>query len=349
MGSHANKITLQNLVRYIESIKDHDPNADIVDDNVIDDKNENVIGNVTKISSLMPQLTDALGDHFDGIGKVRVEHLLRIGNNVVDVSLLASLLVALLPKMRVMEGDKRMESIKNMMSSILIDLETTSMYTDMGYNTTGIKKQTLLTSIRESDSSPSVIMHLSNYFFINIIVIDNDEDEISLYYSGNVFDRHRRTVMIHQELGYMSPMIIKGKYSLDDSPLLDIILDAPCTRAYPGKTIAEGDIDLSVFVANMTKTYNGQLVGIKNNYAEVTKKAYSDTIPDITDVSDAESDADADSDTDNEEVFVKVKGKNAAYNSSSTVKGLKAAARAAGIKGYSTMTKDKLIAALNAL
>lgn len=88
-----------------------------------------------------------------------------------------------------------------------------NMFQDFGYKKLGWKKSTLTYLLKKEQASIEVIRWFVDYFEINIILVDADDQDLQLHYSDGKLCPYKETIIIVRTKTGFDPLINNDKYS----------------------------------------------------------------------------------------------------------------------------------------
>jgi hypothetical protein len=82
-----------------------------------------------------------------------------------------------------------------------------NMFQDFGYKKLGWKKPTLTYLLKKQQTSMEVIRFFADYFDINIIIVDSDDQMIQCHYSDNKFCPYKESIILIRTQTGFDPLI----------------------------------------------------------------------------------------------------------------------------------------------
>lgn len=85
------------------------------------------------------------------------------------------------------------------------------------YKDIGIKKLDLVTNLKKYEDSNIIMRYLSDYFTINLFVIELDNKTVNVCYGEDVFDKHKMNMVLCVLDDHYEPIMFDGKGLIDSS------------------------------------------------------------------------------------------------------------------------------------
>ena len=235
------RVTLNNLISYAltcnEYVDSDDYNQDNSSfDNSHDDEydltvNNNMEKNVFKqlISGESNSITD-LPKNLKAMFDPFIKDVIRQGilNKHVsnDISLLFSILYCTCDNFLEFSGYKQLQTVKNFNKRLFSGVFGKSkLFEKFEYKEKGWTKKELKNALSSYKNNKMVLQVLSDYFNINIFLLNVSEDKLYAIYSEELFNMFKMNVFISHNDGIFEPLCYNDKklWKYDDEPLKKLI------------------------------------------------------------------------------------------------------------------------------
>ena len=117
---------------------------------------------------------------------------LTINKNIINVSIYSSILNTLSKEYIEKTNDEKIEFISKLISKMLYDINTKSLFKKFGYRFLRWRKKQLYSAIKNVDNSDILLQFLADYFDINIFVFNVDIGCVNVVYTEeklNIFKK----------------------------------------------------------------------------------------------------------------------------------------------------------------
>ena len=156
-----------------------------------------------------------------------------------NISLYFSILfcIPIIKNFIVLSKQEQLYAVNKLKNKLYTDLTTKQLYTSNQYRKYGWTKNEIQKDIYESNNSPIVIQYLSDYFNINIFIINHNTNKLNVYYSESKYNKFKMNlVLAYKRIAwkeYFEPVIgsnkkTKKKYYLfnhTNNNLINLILN----------------------------------------------------------------------------------------------------------------------------
>lgn len=128
-----------------------------------------------------------------------VKNIERVGtfdNNDKNTSLYFSILYCIFNNFETLDSTKQLDCIDKFQIKLSRDLCLYELYEKFNYDSMGWKKQLLINSIREYKNNKMVIRYLADFLFINIFILNIQDDTLYAVYSDENFNVHKLNIFL---------------------------------------------------------------------------------------------------------------------------------------------------------
>jgi len=139
-----------------------------------------------------------------------VKNIERIGtfdNNDKNTSLYYSILYCIFNKFEDLDSTKQLDYIDKFQIKLSRDLSACQLYEKYNYDAMGWKKQLLVNSIREYKNNKMVIRYLADYLFINIFILNIQDDTLYAVYSEDHLNIYKINIFLIYYNEIFEPLI----------------------------------------------------------------------------------------------------------------------------------------------
>ena len=113
-----------------------------------------------------------------------------------NISLISSVLHNLDNDFHSKSETEQLEYIDNLVIKMLYDINNEKLFTKFNYRSSKIKKQDLIDEIKNYKNTNKVIRFLSDYFDINIFILNIQKNELFCMYGENEFNKYKKSIFI---------------------------------------------------------------------------------------------------------------------------------------------------------
>lgn len=138
-------------------------------------------------------------------------------NRKQNISLYYSILfcIPIIKNFMILSKQEQLFAINKLKNKLYTDLTTKQLYTIHQYRKYGWTKTEIQKDIYESNNSPIVIQYLSDYFNINIFILNHNTNKLNVYYSESKFNKFKMNLLLAYKRiawkDYFEPVIGSNK------------------------------------------------------------------------------------------------------------------------------------------
>lgn len=217
------KVTLNKLIEHVMSIAQKVDNSD---ENMyaIDNENINHIDEINLINlpykekksivDFPKRLKDLLTPYTKEVFRCGI---LNLSGTEQNISILSSILHSIDKSFREMEIDKQKAYINSLKNKMIMDINRLDLFNKFNYNGLNWTKKELRDSIKELKNTKILLKFLSDYFNINIFLIQVLEEKIYAIYSEEFFDKFKLSIIISFYNDTFEPIKAIDNYIFDSN------------------------------------------------------------------------------------------------------------------------------------
>ncbi|MBA42909.1 MAG: hypothetical protein CMF62_02730 [Magnetococcales bacterium] len=318
MSKNISKLSLEQLIEYVAGL-----NGDTIDEyNYIPPDNQIKILK----SSEMERITnfpDTLKEYFENfetvIYRYGVKQYFINKKENYNISLYMSLLTLIDSEFLNMLEDQKVTLAKKLHDTVLTDFIAKNLYHEFNYRELGFKKINMKKDLENYIHNDQTLHYISDYFNLNIFIIDIDKQDVNIYYGEEKFNRFKMNIFLTSYKGGFEPLIIENEKLIKyDNPFFEFFINnnSDNFKVLKDKEFKLGSENLSKYIPTETVEETSKEEISKDENSEVSNKF--DEILD-TELDDSDSVCSALTE-ENDETFIEV-------NMSMTVKKLQEIAK----------------------
>lgn len=143
----------------------------------------------------------------------------------INLSLISSILYCFKQDYSELENEDKITCVKKITDKFLIDIRSEKLFTKYKYKDIGWKKKELVDALKEYKNNLMVLRFLSEYFSVNIFLLNVSEDKIFAMYSEDNFNIFKSSIFLTLFEEVFEPISYKDKYiwDYDSEPLKKLI------------------------------------------------------------------------------------------------------------------------------
>ena len=179
---------------------------------------------------------------------------------VHQISLMSSLLFCLDERLLGTNKKDQFYGVKQLVEKILLDISQKDLFRRFGYNKYYWKKSDLSTGIRNCVANPMTLHFLSQYFSINLFILQFHTGKIQTVYSTETYNRFRKSIVLvgHGEDRFEPLINQNARLWNRGDPLIEAMLSSfkdslvrPVLRKSLGEQpVTIGEADLSQYLGD---------------------------------------------------------------------------------------------------
>jgi len=272
------RITLNKLINYVIKITKENNQLKLTENNIYSIKTGDIkYIDKFKFNNLVLNEEKNVGDLPKNLKKIFnpfIKDTYRIGivNNIIDnydnTSLFYSFLLCIIDNFSNFSLEKQKDYVITLRDKLILDIERENLFSKFEYNKLKLQKKELLESIKNFKNNRITLVLLSDYFNINIFLLNILEDKLYVIYSEDKFNIFKINIFLVFYNDFFSPLKYNNEYLLNyNNTLLKKIVNVDKLQIYTlhintnnEKKIFEVDMeDLNKYCNN----------NVDNNYDEV--------------------------------------------------------------------------------
>jgi hypothetical protein len=211
-----NKITLNKLLSFIQSISQFDEN-DEKDYNILSFKNDLVessfkllkFGEVNTLGDLPKTLKNIFDPFITDMKRVGV---LPNKNKVTNVSLLYSILYCIKTDFLDLSNAEKINCIEAFTNKMLTDFGGKNLYKKYKYNELGWKKNEFIETLDKYKNNILTLRFLSEYLSINLFLLNMNEDKIYAIYPEKEYNVFKPSIFLSFYDNIFEPIIYNNQH-----------------------------------------------------------------------------------------------------------------------------------------
>lgn len=206
------KLLVTELIDYVLKIASKDninDNTPMLQPSIIDDKKFNKAP--YKESRSVSEFPPTLKTIFDPFITLIERRGVFDNNDIKNTSLYYSILFCIFNKFEEIDEITQLDYIDKFQTKLIRDLHMYDLFDKYNYHSIGWKKQSLITSLREYKNNKMVIRYLADYLFINIFILDVNNDSIYAVCTDSILDIYKITIFIVYNDGIYEPIMCDKK------------------------------------------------------------------------------------------------------------------------------------------
>jgi len=230
MNYNSKKITLDVIVNYVLNINKNKLSDDFYEENqnsedFYDDENNDLSlidlddsKNINSLPEPFYNITSELNS--EKIFRIGSKHKSLINNKKCNTSLYWSFLNCIIEKFNEKSVEERIELINRLVLKIVYDINTTNIYKNNKYITFGWKKNTLIKNIQTCNLPDMVIKFLSDYFNLNIFILNLKKGIIESSYKEDYLNKFKKNIFLIKINDDYEPILCNNKCLFDYNDLI---------------------------------------------------------------------------------------------------------------------------------
>ncbi|CAH6421391.1 Hypothetical protein KVN_LOCUS247 [uncultured virus] len=211
------RVTLDRLISFVtdnctHNQNDKDTTFDILsNNNLIDKLNYKLLkcGESKNINDLPENLKAIFDPFIKEIKRFGVLHKLK--NKDINVSLFFSILFCLDDTFSENTIEEQEYKILKLRDKLLLDLSSKDLFNNFNYKQNGWKNKDLRDAIKDFKNNKMILRYLSDYFNINIMLLNINEDKIYSIYGGEIFNIFKVNIFLVFYEETFEPLIFNEK------------------------------------------------------------------------------------------------------------------------------------------
>jgi hypothetical protein len=228
------RLTLNKLISYVldhHGLEEHEANADdmyeIMQENV--NQIEDIKFDILKVGDVKPMsdFSESLKEIFDPFIRTCFRHgsISHFADKSLNLSLLDSVLTCLIDAYRTLPPEEKEIYIKNMRDKLISDLNNTGLFKQYDYKSLGWKLKDLKDSLKLYKNNRMVLRFITDYFNINIFLLNVLEDKIYAIYGEENFNMFKGTIFLSFYNDIFEPLTYEQTYlwSYSTEPLKKLV------------------------------------------------------------------------------------------------------------------------------
>ena len=301
------KVTNNQIIEYVLSITKNIKINESIDESVSSDYdyNDSLINTLDLDESItIKNLPDPLNHIIDELSdqnlfRIGTKHENLINNKKCETSLYWSFLTCIIPNFYEKFVEDRINYINKLVIKFVFEINTTSLYKDNKYVKLGWKKSNLIKNIQTCTIPEIVLQFLSDYFSLNIFVLNTDKGVVHSFFKENDLNKYKKNIFLLSINNRYEPIFMNNKSIFDFEDLIyKVIIDhnknlirCPNIDLSSNRSIKLfriGPENLDKYLVNKLKKENDE--NEKNNYDELIDSHTNNNVIDLNDSIDTEID-----------------------------------------------------------
>lgn len=323
--STSKRLTLNKLISYV---LDHHAQTDeeVPRDEIFEITQQNV-NQIEEIKFSLLNLDDkktisdypeTLKEIFDPFIKQMFRHgsITHFKDKTINMSLFDSILSCLLDAYRSLPLGEKEIYIKNMRDKLLTDLNNLGLFKQFEYKNLGWKLKDLKESIKLYKNNRMVIRFLSDYFNVNIFLLNILEDKIYAIYGEENYNIYKGTLFLSFYNDVFEPLTYNDTYlwAYHSEPLKKlinvdrqkiIVMDVNFGKTSDPKAFQIGSEDLTKYMKIEPETECEEGIAPPNQFDEMIEEADKDNSHEMTINDPEESEIQIEKKNRNKDIFCK--------------------------------------------
>lgn len=189
-------VTLQQLITYL------------CPDSITDDKT---------LRCLQKYKTESISDIYENMDSAYRYGILQKNKNN-NISLYSSIMHCIDPSFKNLDDTEQTQYISDFVNKAMVDIDKEKLFQLYGYRSAKIVKKTLLYDLQQHNNTQSVIRFMSDYFSINIFILNLVTKEIFCMFGDEIYNKYKTNIIICQIGQNFEPVSTKDNtyYNYED-------------------------------------------------------------------------------------------------------------------------------------
>lgn len=204
-------LTLDTVLQYVETYQNQNINNKHINDHDVINNSPIGVYDSYSANTFPHNLGNMFGDFSNHLVRSGTPGIWIYKKQPINISLLFSILYSIKPDFKELVFDKQTLYLENLISKSCSDLSSEKLFTKFNYRSMGLTRKSIINDIRSYSNSLPVIKYMSDYFNINIILINFDDNNIQAIYTENIMNYFKPTIMLVYTQDYYEYLSYKGQ------------------------------------------------------------------------------------------------------------------------------------------